>query len=255
MFDSRTRAYIRNGVIEWPVERQRQALTDLGFSGAIYEDTLTRQQLRGRSIVSMKARADMLHSTAQETGELILVSSIRILALSPVDLTAALAAAAARQATVRALDTGLEISPNAGAAEFAAADGVEHRHRRERRKRLHVHVDPRAGEDDHGVSLGCRRGGDTFAPVCLKRSQRPRARHTRKARTSTDMVDGHCADVGQSQAATREQPPKRAGRGGGVEHRLGDGPADLDRAQAAREEFRAHSGICEHQHTACAQDS
>jgi hypothetical protein len=121
MFDSRTRAYIRNGVIEWPVERQRQALTDLGFSGAIYEDTLTRQQLRGRSIVSMKARADMLHSTAQETGELILVSSIRILALSPVDLTAALAAAAARQATVRALDTGLEISPNAGAAEFAAA--------------------------------------------------------------------------------------------------------------------------------------
>lgn len=106
---------------DWPVERQRQALADVGFTGPIYEDTLTRHQLRGRSTAALKGRAEMLRPTARAAAELILVPSIRVLALSPLDLTAALAAAAARRATVRALDTGLEIGPDAGAAEFAAA--------------------------------------------------------------------------------------------------------------------------------------
>ena len=63
----------------------------------------------------------MLRPTARTAPELILVPSIRVFALSPVDLTAALAAAVARNATVRALDTGLEIGPSAGVAEIAAA--------------------------------------------------------------------------------------------------------------------------------------
>jgi hypothetical protein len=81
-------------VTEWPVERQRQALTDAGFSGPIFEDTLTRHQLRGRNTAALTARADMLRPTPRQSPELILVPSIRVLALSPVDLTAALAAAA-----------------------------------------------------------------------------------------------------------------------------------------------------------------
>lgn len=106
---------------EWPIERQRLALADAGFAGSIYEDSLTRHQLRGRNTAALTARDEMLRPTARQTPELILVASIRVLALSPVDLTAALAAAAARAATVKALDTGLEITPAAGAAEFAAA--------------------------------------------------------------------------------------------------------------------------------------
>ena len=115
------RAYIRNGVTGWPVERQRKALADAGFNGPIYEDALTRNQQRGRNVAALEQRAQMLRPTSRQDPQLILVASIRILALSPVDLTAALAAAAACRATVRALDTGLEIGPAAGAAEFAAA--------------------------------------------------------------------------------------------------------------------------------------
>ena len=59
------------------------------------------------------------------------MASIRVLALSPVDLTAALAAASGRHATIRALDTGMEIAPDAGAAEIAAAAAAWDKARRD----------------------------------------------------------------------------------------------------------------------------
>jgi DNA invertase Pin-like site-specific DNA recombinase len=125
------RAYIRNGVAGWPVERQRQALAEVGFDGPIYEDTLTRAHLRGRNVAALEQRADMLRPTSRTTPEVILVSSIRVLALSPVDLTVALASASARHATIRALDTGLEIAPDAGAAQIAAAAAAWDKARRD----------------------------------------------------------------------------------------------------------------------------
>lgn len=125
------RAYVRNGVVGWSVERQRQALAEAGFEGPIYEDELTRAHLRGRNVAALQHRRDMLRPTSRTTEEVILVASIRVLALSPVDLTAALAAASARHATVRALDTGLEISPSAGAAEIAAATAAWDKARRD----------------------------------------------------------------------------------------------------------------------------
>ena len=115
----------------WPVERQRQALAEAGFDGPIYEDTLTRAHLRGRNVAALQQRAAMLRPTSRAGSEVILVASIRVLALSPVDLTAALAAASARHATIRALNTGLEIGPDAGAAEIAAATSAWDKDRRD----------------------------------------------------------------------------------------------------------------------------
>ena len=129
--NERVRAYVRNGVVDWPIERQRHALAGAGLSGPTYEDTLNRNQLRGRNTAALVERAQMLRPTARTTPEIILVASIRVLALSQVDLTNALAAAAARNATVRVLDTGLEIGPNATIAKIAVATMAWDKARRE----------------------------------------------------------------------------------------------------------------------------
>ncbi len=112
---------MRNGVSDWPVEKQREALAAAGFAGPIYEDTLSRNQMRGRDPKCLVERTVLLRPTGRQAPGVIKVASIRIFALNPVDLIDALAQAAAQQETVIALDTGLEISPNAGAAQFAAA--------------------------------------------------------------------------------------------------------------------------------------
>ena len=115
----------------WPVEHQHQALSEVGFDGPIYDDTLTCAHLGGRNVAALEERADMLRPTSRTMPEVILVASIRVLALSPVDLTAALAAASGRHATIRALDTGMEIAPDAGAAEIAAAAAAWDKARRD----------------------------------------------------------------------------------------------------------------------------
>jgi DNA invertase Pin-like site-specific DNA recombinase len=118
-------------VTGWPVERQRQALAEAGFDGPIYEDTLTRAHLRGRNVAALQQRAAMLQPTSRAGAEVIWIASIRVLALSPVDLTTALAAASARHATIHALDTGLEIRQDAGAVEIAAAASAWDKARRD----------------------------------------------------------------------------------------------------------------------------
>lgn len=115
------RAYIRNGVPGWPPEKQEAALRAAGFDGPIYRDEMSRAHLRGRNIASLKERAKMLRPTARTTPEVIWVASFLCLALNPVDLTEVLAAAVARNATVKALDMGVEVGPGAGPAEVAKA--------------------------------------------------------------------------------------------------------------------------------------
>lgn len=116
-----SRAYIRNGVTGWPPEKQEALLREAGFEGPIYRDELGRRDMRGANASALKERATMLAPTPRTDPETILVASIRCFALNPVDLTAALAAAVARNATVRALDTGIEVGPGAGLAEIAQA--------------------------------------------------------------------------------------------------------------------------------------
>lgn len=112
---------MRNGVSDWPVEKQREALAEAGFTGSIYEDTLSRNHMRGRDPKFLVERAVLLRPTGRQAAGIIKVASIRVFALSPVDLADALAQAAARQETIIALDTGLEIAPSPSAAVFNAA--------------------------------------------------------------------------------------------------------------------------------------
>ncbi|WP_220792461.1 recombinase family protein [Gluconacetobacter diazotrophicus] len=104
------------------MERQLSALSDAGFSGAIYQDTMTRADMRGRRAGVLKERAELLRPTARKARETIIVATIRALALnSGPDLLGTLKAAAKRGATVRALAEGLEIPPNAGIDELSGA--------------------------------------------------------------------------------------------------------------------------------------
>lgn len=117
----RDRAYIRNGVPGWPPEKQEEALRAAGFDGPIYRDELARRDMRGKNVAALTERATLLRPTSRAAPEVIWVASFLCFALNPVDLTTALAAAVARNATVRALDTGLEIGPGAGPGEIAQA--------------------------------------------------------------------------------------------------------------------------------------
>jgi hypothetical protein len=104
------------------VERQLSALSDAGFSGPIYQDTMTHADVRRRRAKVLTARAALLRPTARKTRETIIVTTIRALALnSGPDLLGVLKAAAERGATVRALAEGLEIPPNAGIDDLSAA--------------------------------------------------------------------------------------------------------------------------------------
>ncbi|GBR20495.1 hypothetical protein AA105894_2571 [Asaia spathodeae NBRC 105894] len=125
------RAYVREGVPGWSVERQLAALSDAGFSGPIFQDAMTRGDKRGRRVEALTERASLLRPSGREGRETIIVATIRALALnSGPDLLGALKAAADRGATVRALSERLEIPPGAGIAELIAASTAWDRGRR-----------------------------------------------------------------------------------------------------------------------------
>lgn len=83
---------------------------------------MSRADKRGRRASALVERATMLRPTNRQTPEVIVVATIRALALnSGPDLLGALKAAGERHATVRALAEGLEIPPGAGIDVIAAA--------------------------------------------------------------------------------------------------------------------------------------
>jgi len=72
-------------------------------------------------VAMLKDRAELLRPTARASDEVIWVASFLCLAFNAVDLTSALAAASARNATVKAVTEGMEIAPRAGVSEIALA--------------------------------------------------------------------------------------------------------------------------------------
>ena len=104
------------------MEQQVSALSDVGFAGPIYQDKMTRADMRGRRAEVLTERAPLLRLAARKAPEIIIVATIRALALnSGPDLLGALKAAAERGATIRALAEMLEIPPNAGIDALSAA--------------------------------------------------------------------------------------------------------------------------------------
>ena len=107
--------YVREGVTGWSVERQKETLAEAGITEPLYHDTMSRAEKRGRRASALVERATMLRPTSHQTPEVIVVATIRALALnSGPDLLGVLKAAGERHATVRALAEGLEIPPGVG---------------------------------------------------------------------------------------------------------------------------------------------
>jgi hypothetical protein len=87
-----------------------------------YQDDLKPRALKAHSPADLKERAELLRRTSRRGGaETIYVASLGVLAWVAEDFMASMGAAAARNATVVALDTGRTISPTATAAELAEA--------------------------------------------------------------------------------------------------------------------------------------
>ena len=110
------KAYLSTICAAWPIERQQAALGD---RKPVYMDKLGPKAIRNGNPAALVERAAMLKPTSRKLPEQITVASFRCLAFSVVDLAAVIAAAAARCATLHALDTGVTIQPDAAGALVA----------------------------------------------------------------------------------------------------------------------------------------
>ena len=90
----------------------------------LYTDELTAARAKRPAQVHpewLEQRSILLKPTGRKGGETIAVASLLVLGVDEADLIEALAKAAARQATVRPVDSGRDIGPSDGAAGMSAA--------------------------------------------------------------------------------------------------------------------------------------
>lgn len=119
--DNHTRLYVRNGVSGLLPERQEEMLHSAGFSGPVYRDELSRNDMRTRNVGVLTQRAEMLRPIKRAVSERIAVASLRCLALTAVDLCSVLVAAAKLNATIHAIDTGETFPPGGDIEDVQAA--------------------------------------------------------------------------------------------------------------------------------------
>ena len=116
------KVYLSNILRQLPLDAQRKALVGVAPHVETYEDVLKPRQLKAHSPADLRERGELLRKTARRRGdETIYVASLGVLAWVAEDFMACMGAAAARNATVTALDTGRSIPPTANAADLAEA--------------------------------------------------------------------------------------------------------------------------------------
>lgn len=117
------KSYAANILRQWPMRDQLLKLASApGGPVEHYQDDLKPRALKTHSPLDLKERGELLRKTARKRGEeTIYVACLGVLAWKPEDFMACMAAAAARNATVTALDTGRSIPPTATAKELAEA--------------------------------------------------------------------------------------------------------------------------------------
>lgn len=98
---------------EWPLARQRKLL---GMVEREWVDEIKVSSRKRLQPEDLKQRAVMLKPIGRDRPETIVVASLACLAVSWRDLGDVLVAAAERNATIRALDSGVEIPPSPGTA-------------------------------------------------------------------------------------------------------------------------------------------
>lgn len=115
--------YSSNILRHWPIEAQRAELAKIPKPVEAYEDILNARQLKAHSTADLKDRAELLRKTGRKGGEetIYTVSLGVIGGWTAEHFMDCMGAAAARNATVTALDTGSSIAPTASAGQLAAA--------------------------------------------------------------------------------------------------------------------------------------
>jgi hypothetical protein len=120
------RCYRRNGVWGWSLQDQLEALRQASVleMDKLYTDELTAERAKRPAQVHpewLVERANLLKPTNRRGGETIAVATLLALGTGEVDLVHAIALAFGRRATIHAVDSGLVIKPDDGAAGVNAA--------------------------------------------------------------------------------------------------------------------------------------
>lgn len=118
--------YVRNGVWGWSVEAQEAVLAAAGVLDRerAWRDILPDRRAKRPGQVHgewLKERAIMLRPTGRSSAGTIYVATMLVLGVREADLAKTLAAASARGSTIVALDSKVEIAPDAGAYGVSAA--------------------------------------------------------------------------------------------------------------------------------------
>jgi hypothetical protein len=119
------KAYLSNASKVWPIRRQeelmRAAVPGWPKGCDVSRDILDSQQLMAHRPESLRQLNRLLKPSSFQRPDTILVAAFPVLGWTADDLVKRLAAAAARGFTVRALDIGMEIGPDANAAALQRA--------------------------------------------------------------------------------------------------------------------------------------
>ena len=120
------RCYVRNGVWGWSLEAQEKALADAGVlePDRLYRDVLPASHAKRPAQVRpewLVQRDALFRPTARNAPDTVYVAAMTVLGVRETDLAYALALASTRRSTVIALDSGVTVTPDAGAAGVNAA--------------------------------------------------------------------------------------------------------------------------------------
>ena len=115
--------YVRDGVRDWPPEKQAGALQAAGVDPSrIRFDGLKRNALKKRNPAVLVQRALMLRQPAARLAhDTIVVAAIRLLAISGQDFLDTLAAAFSNGFAIEALESGTVLQPESTADDIAKA--------------------------------------------------------------------------------------------------------------------------------------
>lgn len=103
--------YISNISPLWPEQKQLDASVALTAAITFFKDDLKQKDRRAQRAEKLVERENMFRPTSRNTPEFVCVAALPCLAFSTDDFIYVLTKAAQRNATIRALDTGMEFTP------------------------------------------------------------------------------------------------------------------------------------------------
>jgi hypothetical protein len=121
------RCYVRNGVWGWSLEAQEKALADAGVlePDRLYRDVLPTSHAKRPAQVHPEwletRNQHLFRPTKRNVPDTVYVAAMTVLGVRETDLAHALAMASERRSTVVAVDSGVTVTPDAGAAGVNAA--------------------------------------------------------------------------------------------------------------------------------------